>query len=203
MKLLGKKRNGEEKDMGYDIEGRMQEICSCKTLCPRWVGVDPDGGKCDFEWDLPLRPWPDQRRGRGGMTWASMATCPENFDGNVRLAVLVDYNRASQAQQEALLAAFTERWAAAGRPRRAGGEVTAWTGRRSSSTSPRQRRFRAGERFEGEVEGIPLLNGTRPQNNAAVAPVLGYLRIRQGAAERDVRQGSHFEAGPRRASSST
>src|SRR5919197_1124454 len=33
--------------MGYSIEGRLLEACSCKAPCPCWVGDDPDGGKCD------------------------------------------------------------------------------------------------------------------------------------------------------------
>lgn len=32
---------------GYDIEGTLLEACSCKVLCPCWIGEDPDGGACD------------------------------------------------------------------------------------------------------------------------------------------------------------
>jgi hypothetical protein len=31
---------------GYDIEGTLLEACSCKVLCPCWIGEDPDGGSC-------------------------------------------------------------------------------------------------------------------------------------------------------------
>jgi hypothetical protein len=33
--------------MGYQLEGRLLEVCSCNVLCPCWVGEDPDGGECD------------------------------------------------------------------------------------------------------------------------------------------------------------
>ena len=36
--------------MGYDLEGRMAEVCSCKTYCPCTAGLEPDGGACDFNW---------------------------------------------------------------------------------------------------------------------------------------------------------
>lgn len=32
---------------GYDFEGTLLEACSCKVLCPCWIGEDPDGGSCD------------------------------------------------------------------------------------------------------------------------------------------------------------
>ena len=33
--------------MGYTLEGRLLESCSCNGPCPCWVGDDPDGGACD------------------------------------------------------------------------------------------------------------------------------------------------------------
>src|SRR3972149_1247246 len=30
--------------MAYQLEGRMLEVCTCKAVCPCWVGEDPDGG---------------------------------------------------------------------------------------------------------------------------------------------------------------
>ena len=33
--------------MGYQVKGRLLEVCTCRTLCPCWVGDDPDGGTCD------------------------------------------------------------------------------------------------------------------------------------------------------------
>ena len=33
--------------MGYDIEGRLLEVCTCNVLCPCWVGENPDYETCD------------------------------------------------------------------------------------------------------------------------------------------------------------
>ena len=32
---------------GYQLEGTLLEVCSCDTLCPCWIGEDPDNGTCD------------------------------------------------------------------------------------------------------------------------------------------------------------
>jgi len=32
--------------MGYRLQGSLLEVCTCKTICPCWVGDDPDGGEC-------------------------------------------------------------------------------------------------------------------------------------------------------------
>jgi len=34
-------------DVAYEVEGRLLEVCNCNTLCPCWVGEDPDQGTCD------------------------------------------------------------------------------------------------------------------------------------------------------------
>ena len=34
-------------DVVYDLTGTLLEACSCGTLCPCWIGEDPDGGSCD------------------------------------------------------------------------------------------------------------------------------------------------------------
>ena len=33
--------------MGYQLEGKLLEVCPCKVRCPCWIGEDPDGGTCD------------------------------------------------------------------------------------------------------------------------------------------------------------
>lgn len=30
--------------MPYELDGDLLEVCTCKILCPCWVGEDPDGG---------------------------------------------------------------------------------------------------------------------------------------------------------------
>ena len=31
---------------GYQLEGSLLEVCNCETLCPCWIGEDPDNGIC-------------------------------------------------------------------------------------------------------------------------------------------------------------
>ncbi len=38
--------NGMTTNGGYELEGTLLEACSCKVLCPCWIGEDPDGGSC-------------------------------------------------------------------------------------------------------------------------------------------------------------
>ena len=33
--------------MAYRLQGSILEVCTCKVLCPCWIGEDPDGGTCD------------------------------------------------------------------------------------------------------------------------------------------------------------
>ncbi len=33
--------------MGYQLEGRMLEVCNCNAICPCWFGEDPTTGTCD------------------------------------------------------------------------------------------------------------------------------------------------------------
>ena len=32
--------------MAYNLSGALLEVCTCKILCPCWVGEDPDNGDC-------------------------------------------------------------------------------------------------------------------------------------------------------------
>lgn len=41
------KETPEATGVVYDLEGTLLEACSCGTLCPCWIGEDPDGGSCD------------------------------------------------------------------------------------------------------------------------------------------------------------
>lgn len=162
--------------MGYDLTGRMQEICSCTTYCPCWAGLDPDGGTCDFAWIFHFDSGQINGTDVAGMNMGFLGHLPGNvFHGNVRLLVLVD-ERTSDTQQEALLAAFTGQ---VGGPLAdlAGliGEVVGvertsieFDGAKGSG------RFRAGNQFEGEVEAYRSPTGAPTTlNDTALAPVLG------------------------------
>jgi hypothetical protein len=45
--------------MGYDIEGRLLEVCTCNVLCPCWVGENPDYKTCDttIAWGIEPKSW--------------------------------------------------------------------------------------------------------------------------------------------------
>ena len=93
--------------MAYQLEGRMLEVCSCETICPCFIAGTPDGGTCDVTvaWNF------DRGAVEGvdvaGCTIAVVARIPgKPLDGKWRAAVYVD-DRASEAQEKALLDVFT------------------------------------------------------------------------------------------------
>jgi hypothetical protein len=93
--------------MAYQLEGRLLEACTCKILCPCWVGEDPDHGVCEgvLAWCV------DKGTVNGvdvsGLTLAVMAHIPGNIlKGNWRVVVYVDA-KATPQQKEALLNVWT------------------------------------------------------------------------------------------------
>jgi len=93
--------------MGYAVEGKLLEACSCAGPCPCWVGDDPDGGTCDaflaYHYDRGHINDVDV----SGLTLALVSKIPGNvLAGNWKMAVYVD-SKASSQQKEAILAAHT------------------------------------------------------------------------------------------------
>jgi hypothetical protein len=93
--------------MGYAVEGRLLEACSCAGPCPCWVGDDPDGGTCDaflaYHYDRGHFNDVDV----SGLTLGLVARIPGNvLAGNWTVAAYVD-SKASPKQKEAILAAHT------------------------------------------------------------------------------------------------
>jgi hypothetical protein len=93
--------------MGYAVEGKLLEACSCGGPCPCWVGDDPDGGTCDaflaYHYDKGHINDVDV----SGLTLALVSKIPGNvLAGNWKMAVYVD-SQASSKQKEAILAAHT------------------------------------------------------------------------------------------------
>ncbi len=93
--------------MAYQVEGRLLEVCSCNTLCPCWVGENPDHGTCDA-----ILAWHIDRGRVGGVdvsgrTLALLVRIPGNvLKGNWRAAAYLD-DRATREQEEAILQVFT------------------------------------------------------------------------------------------------
>ena len=95
------------KTTGYELKGRMAEVCTCHTFCPCVAGLDPDNRVCEFSWVFHFDAGTitgidvtDLNLGIVGRLDGSVV------NGTVRAAVFVD-ERSSEAQHEAMLAAFT------------------------------------------------------------------------------------------------
>jgi hypothetical protein len=93
--------------MAYQLEGRLLEVCTCKAVCPCWVGEDPDGGHCEglLAWHIEK----GQVNGVdvAGRTVAGVAYIPGNvLKGNWKVAVYID-DGASAAQKEGLIQVYT------------------------------------------------------------------------------------------------
>lgn len=93
--------------MGYQLEGRLLEVCNCQVLCPCWIGEDADNGTCDavVAWHID--------RGTidgvdvSGHTLALLPHIPGNIlQGNWKVAVYVD-DGTTPEQQEAMLKVWT------------------------------------------------------------------------------------------------
>ena len=89
--------------MGYHVEGRLLEVCTCNTLCPCWVGEDPDLGYCDG-----LLGWHVDKGNIEGLDVSGRAIImlchiPGNIlKGNWSVRVYIDQN-ATEKQKEELL----------------------------------------------------------------------------------------------------
>jgi hypothetical protein len=93
--------------MGYQLDGRILEVCDCNVLCPCWIGEDADNGTCDaivaYHFDKGNVDGVDV----SGRTIAFVSHIPGNIlKGNWRALVVVD-DGASDAQQDALVNVFT------------------------------------------------------------------------------------------------
>ena len=93
--------------MGYELEGRLLEVCNCRVLCPCWIGEDADNGTCDT-----IIAWHFDKGTINGVdvsdrTIALIAHVPGNIlEGNWRAAVYLD-ERVTPAQEQAILDVYT------------------------------------------------------------------------------------------------
>jgi hypothetical protein len=91
---------------GYQLEGTLLEVCSCNTLCPCWIGENPDNGTCDTVIAYNLTSGKIRGVDVSGLSIVNVGHIPGNvLDGNWRIAIYVD-ERASDEQMEAMLDAF-------------------------------------------------------------------------------------------------
>ena len=131
----------EENTVGYELEGRMQEICSCKTFCP--VLGRPRSGRRDVRLRASLFHF-DRGHINGvevaGINMAFLGHLPGNiFDGGIRVKVLVN-NAPRTPSRSSCWRPFTGKVGGQELADLAGliGEITwRWSRPRSSSMSTR------------------------------------------------------------------
>lgn len=93
--------------MGYQLEGRLLEVCTCNVLCPCWVGEDPDGGTCDGVLAWHVDKGAVNSVDVSGHTLVILCHIPGNIlKGNWRVRVYVD-DGATAEQKDALLNVWT------------------------------------------------------------------------------------------------
>jgi hypothetical protein len=92
---------------GYQLEGTLLEVCNCETLCPCWIGDDPDNGTCQSVIAYNLTKGNIRGVPVDGLTLANVVFIPGNvLEGNWRVLTFVD-DRASDEQAEALVDCFS------------------------------------------------------------------------------------------------
>ena len=92
---------------GYQLVGSLLEVCSCETLCPCWIGENPDQGTCESVMAYHVSAGTIRGVQVDGLTLVKVCQIPGNvLEGNWRVVVFVD-DRATDEQMEALLDAFT------------------------------------------------------------------------------------------------
>lgn len=94
--------------MAYEIEGRLLEVCTCNTLCPCWVGEDPDGGTCEGTMAWAVDKGQIEGTDVSGLVVGTTVHIPGNIlrPKTWTAAFFVD-ERASPEQEAALLKVFT------------------------------------------------------------------------------------------------
>ena len=93
--------------MGYAIEGKLLEACSCGAPCPCWIGDDPDGGACESLLAYHYERGEINGVDVSGLTLALAFLIPGNvLRGNWKVVAHVD-SRATREQKEVILGAHT------------------------------------------------------------------------------------------------
>jgi hypothetical protein len=92
--------------MGYNLQGELLEVCDCNTLCPCWIGEDPDNGTCQSTVAYHIERGEIDGLDVSGLTVANSVFIPGNvLAGNWRMIRYID-DRATPEQEQALLKVF-------------------------------------------------------------------------------------------------
>jgi len=93
--------------MGYQLEGRLLEVCDCNILCPCWVGEDPDPGTCQALQAYRIDSGTIDGVDVSGLTIAEMDDIPGNIlKGNIRGVFFIDEN-ATEEQARVMRGAWS------------------------------------------------------------------------------------------------
>jgi hypothetical protein len=91
----------------YKLSGLFYEACDCYTICPCWLGNDPDGGECTgiFAWEV-------EQGSIDGIDVAGLLAVSVSYhaglrDGSQQRVVILVDDRATRQQADALAAAFS------------------------------------------------------------------------------------------------
>ena len=93
--------------MAYHLKGSLLEVCTCNTLCPCWVGEDPDQGDCKSAMAWHFDEGDVDGVDVSGRTVGLACNIPGNvLDGNWRVTMFIDED-ASDEQAAALQAVYS------------------------------------------------------------------------------------------------
>lgn len=92
--------------MGYHLKGELLEVCDCNTLCPCWIGENPDNGTCQSSLAYRIEGGEIDGIDVSGLLYGVAVFIPGNvLAGQWRAIRYVD-DRATPDQEAALLKAF-------------------------------------------------------------------------------------------------
>jgi len=93
--------------MSYRLQGSLLEVCTCKVLCPCWVGEDPDFVDCKSAMAWNFQQGTIDGIDVSGLTIGLAVFIPGNvLDGNWRVTMFIDEN-ASDEQAAAIQAVYS------------------------------------------------------------------------------------------------
>ena len=93
--------------MAYRLQGSLLEVCTCKILCPCWVGEDPDLGDCKSAMAWHFDEGTIDGVDVAGRTIGLAVYIPGNvLDGNWRVTMFID-DGATDEQAEAIQAVYS------------------------------------------------------------------------------------------------
>lgn len=107
--LVEKRAAANRSQAPYQLRGSFYEACDCFTVCPCWMGNNPDGGECTgvFAWEI-------EQGSIDGVDVTGLRTVSVSHHVGVRdeakqrVVIFVD-DRATRQQADALAAAFSGR----------------------------------------------------------------------------------------------